>query len=130
MNCNGEACGVVAGALLLITTITAPNTRAEKRHEARSLFGRCEVLVEKATPDPGAAKPIPQACDDVQLFVRGSDGFERRAWVNDFAFEVNGLAKGARYDLEAHSEKYEARSALKAVKTGTYLKITLRILVK
>jgi hypothetical protein len=119
---GGEGCAVVGGAMLLFHAATTP-TSTTRRKTAPAIFGRCEVLIQD---EKSKAKPVPQPCSQVLLKIRQNGQDIRDAWVDGFDFEI-GQLKSGKYDIEAYSEQYDVRAKLKDIKTGTDLKIELRL---
>lgn len=119
---GGEGCAIVGGAMLLFQVATTP-TSTTRRKSAPSIVGRCEVLI---IDEKSKEKPIPQPCSQVLLNIRQKGEDIRDAWIDGFDFEIGHLKSGV-YDLEAYSEQFDTRAKLKGVRTGSELKIELRL---
>ncbi len=117
---DGGVCAGIGGALLALQLINVPavgGSAQERRHNAHAIFGRCEF----------AGNP-PKPCDGVLLTIK-APGYLRKAWITGFDFEVTGI-KGSKVDIDAFSDDYGVRTAMRDVKPGSHIKIQLKLPAK
>lgn len=114
---SGDACGAIAGTMLVISAATSSYGAAERRVRSRQITGTCEVTQPqlKAT----------EACGTVLLTITDAEGGVRRAWVQDREFEVDHLKKGP-FTVVAESESLGLSSTLENVRLGARISVQLK----